>query len=490
MRKALFFFVIGLLSIFEVHAQEINITSLTSLIELISEPNHTFYISTPIDLKGNTIKIPSGSTIVFSEGRLYNGTLIGNDTKIIVDSPFCLGVSMKGTWVSSNINDLWFDDEFLDNNSIMSNINTLQSDDVKNIIHLYRDYLVDIDNKTFSAFVLQSNTELHIHSTISIMPNGNAKYGIISIIGKTNICVDGGTIIGDVGMHRYIPNSTNEWGMGINVVASHNITISNLKVSLCTGDGIYLGGYREDNYGRFDNACKDILLYNVVCNQNRRQGLSIVHAKDVTIINCQFLNTGEVEFTKPGHGIDIEPNISNNRNMSVSDITILGCKFMGNKGKCLSTAHYISTDINSNIKKITIKDSFFDGEITIRSGSFFLDGIRVPNISVYLSIHNLGDIEIENSTISGGLYLHSSVADKRHPEYTGILTNFVLSNCHFTNQVKNKGNYILSLSGDMKRMKRFEFINCDFEQSGSGNKELVNRRHKSVCVLRNCKFSR
>ncbi len=491
MRKVLFFFFIGLLSLAHeslLCAQDIYITSLDSLIERMKEPNLSLYICSQIDLEGKTLQLPLGTTLLFRDGKLYNGTLIGDKTKILPDRSSCLGMILKGAWISPSIDDSWFDEQYLDDNVIMSNINTLQSDEVVNTIHLYRDYMIDIDSMSYSAIVLKSNTALHIHSVIRIKPNSYAKYGIIDITNKHNVSVEGGKVMGDVGKHKYISNTTSEWGMGINIIASQNVSISDLTVSLCTGDGIYLGGYREEKFNVFDNACKSIYINNVICDKNRRQGLSIVHAKDVTIRNCQFSNTGFVEFTNPGHGIDIEPNISNNRNMSVSDISIIGCSFINNKGKDVSTAHYYCSETEGNIKNIIINNSFFDSEITIRSGSFLIDSVFVPKISVYVSKYDMGDIAIENSTIYAGIYLHSSVADQQHPEYTGFLNNFILSNCHFTNRVKNKGKYVLALSGDMNRIRNLEFNNCDFNYN-IGNKQLINRNQKGFCVFNNCMFS-
>ena len=490
MKKVFLILTIGLLSFVHVRARERCVKNLNSLIELISEPNPSLCICTPIDLKGMELQLPVGKTIHIKKGKLFNGTLIGNNTKIVVDSTSCLGVVMKGVWHSPTIDDRWFDDNYLDDNEMMSNINHLQSNEVNNSIHIFRNYEVNIDSVSHYAFVLSSNTSFHIHSTIRIKPNNYAKYGIIDISNKEKVTVEGGVLIGDVGKHNYIPNSTSEWGMGYNVVASCNISISNSKVMLCTGDGIYLGGYKEQNFSIFDNACRDICIENVTCDKNCRQGLSIVHAKDVIIKKCHFTNTGQVEFINPGHGIDIEPNISHNRNMSVSDVSITGCEFYGNMGKDISTAHYICSNTGGNIRNIKITESKLADEITIRSGSFIIDSIEVSKISVYLSINDLGDIEINNSEIRGGLYLHSSVASEEHPDYTGKLENLVLTNCLFTNLESNKGKYILALSGDMKRIKKLIFNDCEFVDYGFRlvNQKFINPRQLYACTFNNCNF--
>lgn len=491
MRNCILLLLLGSLSVVQVFAKDIYVNDLKSLVQNTRESNVTLYICSPIDLEGKVLQLPARTTLHIRNGKLFNGTLLGNKTKLLTDNPSCLGIIISGTWIVPIINDSCFNERYLDDNAIMSNINSMQSDECDNTIHLYRDYDVNVDSKSYAAFVLKSNSKLYIHSSVKIKPNNYAKYAIIDITCKQNVSIEGGLIIGDVGKHKYISNSTSEWGMGINVVASQKITISNTTISLCSGDGVYLGGFREDNIGVFENACKNIRMSNVICNQNRRQGLSIVHAKDVTISDCQFINTGQVEFTKPGHGIDIEPNISNNRNMSVSDVAISRCKFMGNRRKSLSTAHYFCTDANSNIKNIIIKDSYFDGEITIRSGSFYISNTHIPRICVFISSRHLDDIDIENCIISGGLYLHSSNADDEHPEYTGILKNFIVTNCHFTNQVKNKGNAILALSGDMSRVKNLKFIKCEFADRGSNlaNVKLFNRERRGVSIFDNCRFA-
>lgn len=452
-------------------------------------PNSTFLINSPINLEGTIVQVPDGSTISIADGYIYNGTIVGCNTKLDLEKNASIGIHLRGSWNVVDITDLWFDDAYLDDDEIMLNINHLQSDDIYNKIHLYRNYFVSIDSLSYKAFVLSSNTSLHIDSTIKIKPNNYAKYGIIDITNRKNVSVEGGQIIGDVGQHKYIANSTSEWGMGINIVASSNVSINNTIISLCTGDGIYLGGFRENNISCFDNACRNITIDNVICDMNRRQGISIVHAKDVYIIKSVFSNTGQVEFINPGHGIDIEPNFSKNRNMSVYDIRLNGCKFYNNMSSDLSTAHYFLVDSVPNIKNIIINNSEFSGGVTIRSGSFYIDRSVLNKIRVDVSSRNLYDIEVQNSTIIGGLYLHSSVSDKNHPEYTGILNSIVFKKCDFTNEAENKGKSILCLSGDMSRVKNLIFDDCKFDDNGGVNRKLLNRERNGAYIFINCSFT-
>ncbi len=469
-------------------SKEIFVNSLDVLKENSIIPDISLIISSPIDLKNSSIHLSEGTTIRIADGKLFNGTVFGNSTKLEVARNSCLGVIIRGRWIVPEITDLWFDDNYLDDNAMMSNINHLQSNEVDNSIHLFRNYEVNIDSTSHYAFVLSSNTSLHVHSTIKIKPNNYAKYGIVDITKRNNVSVDGGKIIGDVGKHGYIANSTSEWGMGINIVASQNVAIRNISISRCTGDGIYLGGLRETSISNFDNACKNIVIESVTCDNNRRQGMSIVHAKDVRVSRCVFSNTGQVEFVKPGHGVDIEPNVSKDRNMSVSDIYFMECVFTNNMSSDISTAHYYTTDSEANIKGIFIKNSEFSSDITIRSGSFVIDNSTLTRIRVDISSRDLSDIEVRNSIITGGLYLHSSVRDKDHPEYTGNLNNLVFMGCDFVNKTENKGKSILCLSGDISRVKNFVFDDCKFNDKSKVNKKVLNRERKGAYVFKNCTF--
>lgn len=53
--------------------------------EMINEPNMVYEIRYDFDLNGQTINIPKNSTLKFISGLLSNGTIIGNNTKIIAN---------------------------------------------------------------------------------------------------------------------------------------------------------------------------------------------------------------------------------------------------------------------------------------------------------------------------------------------------------------------------------------------------------------------
>jgi len=64
----------------------------------------------------------------------------------------------------------------------------------------------------------------------------------------------------------------------------------------------------------------------VTADANRRQGLSIIQADGVLVLNSIFKNT---RGTRPGAGIDFEPD---RESQEITNVRIVGSKFIDNAG--------------------------------------------------------------------------------------------------------------------------------------------------------------
>src|SRR5690606_8091018 len=95
-----------------------------------------------------------------------------------------------------------------------------------------------------------------------------------------------------------------EWGHGIALDGAERVTVRDIRVTRCWGDGVRIGPARAGEPERW-LPCRDVALAGVVCDGNRRQGLSITAARNVRVVDCEFSNT---RGTAPQCGIDIEPN--------------------------------------------------------------------------------------------------------------------------------------------------------------------------------------
>lgn len=172
-----------------------------------------------------------------------------------------------------------------------------------------------------SRLVLSPQTQL------IAQPSRHGGYAVVRLYGIENASVTGGQIIGERTRHL---GKGGEWGMGIDIRGSTNITVSDVSVSDCWGDGFYIGMGPKNH-----QPCRNITLERVTGTNNRRQGLSIVGCIGAKILNSTFRDTNG---TSPQSGIDIEPN----GNDPAQQILIRNCTATNNAGAGIQTHNHLS----------------------------------------------------------------------------------------------------------------------------------------------------
>lgn len=216
---------------------------------------------------------------------------------------------------------------------------------------------------------LKSNISLELSpkTTLNVIPNKLGNYQVFNINNVQNVRITGGTLIGD--KYTHLGNS-GEWGMGVEIRDSQNISISNMSIDKMWGDAIYVGTAGK-------NSTYNIKLNNIRMNENRRQGISIISVKKLTGNNIHISNTRGAD---PASGIDIEPN---NKNNILQDINFKKLHTINNAG----SGFIVSLKSYSNsINPISIKL-----ENHIDKGSNFGFVVRGNPTS------NVGTIEIKNT---------------------------------------------------------------------------------------------
>lgn len=337
-----------------------------------------------IDLRGGNAKLPADVSITFKKGgAIVNGTLTGNGTRINSRQENVLGVKLKGTWCVDKISDLAFNSEYLSDNEVVNNLSTIQSDALFNKISIDKDYHITITKSGGSGLLLSSHSYLLLNGTLYLNGNNYKSYQIIDVQKKENVTIKGGKIVGDVGKHTYVDGSTSEWGMGINIIESKDIFVEDVTITHCTGDGMYISGGNEPTINVYDHASKNVVVRNVVCDDNRRQGLSIIHVDGLIIIGCKFINTGKTEYTRPSSGIDFEPNVFNGRNLSIRNVAISNCEVSGNKMKQIGSYNAFFDGCHSSFENIKIEDTTVKGMCYIAGDMSFFNckfgGVTVRN---------------------------------------------------------------------------------------------------------------
>lgn len=277
---------------------------------LFDVQDSTYIINSNIDLDGSVVEIAEGVTLNFKGGLICNGTLIGNHTQLLYyDKAVFEGLTISGTWNVPHISTILFSDIKKDN--VLENVFSLADSSVKNTIHIKSgDYYIVATNDKKKCLRIPSNTDVIIEGSLFLRPNDLAAYSMLSVEDAENVKIIGtGFLVGDKQQHI---GNQGEWGMGIKVMNSKNITISGLSVVNMWGDCIYIG----------KNSQK-INILNCNLREGRRQGISITSGKDVDIRDCTIKDIGG---TNPQYAIDIEANkMQDIDNVFVDNVEIIDC---------------------------------------------------------------------------------------------------------------------------------------------------------------------
>ena len=101
--------------------------------------------------------------------------------------------------------------------------------------------------------------------------------------------------------------------------ASKHVRVENMNLLRSGGDGVIVS-----NLGR--NFPEHIVLRKLNCDENHRQGISVINGRHILIEDCKLNNT---DGDMPMAGIDIE---TNNPGEPTVDITVRNCEIVGNTG--------------------------------------------------------------------------------------------------------------------------------------------------------------
>lgn len=165
------------------------------------------------------------------------------------------------------------------------------------------------------ALEMKSNVHLMFEDGAELVMQANSadSYAMILVpYDAVNVTISGkGILTGDWVTHTGV---TGEGGMGIWLAGCTGTKISDLTIQTCWGDGIF---YTRSFVVGAQSYVKDVIVENVNCVRNRRQGYSIISCDGLTMNNCSASLTGFKpgggEGTDPSAGIDIEPDVSSHK---------------------------------------------------------------------------------------------------------------------------------------------------------------------------------
>lgn len=180
-------------------------------------------------------------------------------------------------------------------------------------------YMVEVVNRQ-RRLTLKSDMTLKLadDAVLKAFPNDSRKYAVLSIADVSNVTVVGGTLEGDRAEHK---GKDGETGMGIRIShGAKHVTVSGVTSRKMWGDGFYVEG------------AEDTKFCDVIADNNRRQGLSIIEADGVLVTDSVFKNT---HGTRPSAGIDLEPDEASQK---IVNVRIQNSKFIDNAGPGIQIA--------------------------------------------------------------------------------------------------------------------------------------------------------
>lgn len=225
------------------------------------------------------------------------------------------------------------------------------------------DYLID----PVRSIRLRSRMHLELAPGVRLLAKANAaeRAYVLTAEAISDVEISGGRIIGERDAHH---GSTGEWGHGIMIRGASAVTVRDVHVSHCWGDGISIGGARTGNGAIVPS--RDVVIARVQCVGNRRQGLTIGRSRRVRVYDSTFSDTGG---TLPGCGIDVEPDAGD-----VADDVIIGnCVVARNQGAGIQLFKRVS---GVTIRDCTIEANRGHGVLAIAaSGCVIRDNLIRDN---------------------------------------------------------------------------------------------------------------
>jgi polygalacturonase len=173
-------------------------------------------------------------------------------------------------------------------------------------------YLIDAD----VSINMKTNVTLNMVDTTRILkakPTASDRFYVIKMVNVSSAKVTGGKIMGERTQHL---GTTGEWGVGIGIYGCWSARVTDTHIVNCWGDGITIG---SSVLFSAPNSSKLCVFTNVVCDNNRRQGLSIGEVDSLIVNSSTFTHTNG---TAPQDGIDIEPDADTAQRVHITNCLI------------------------------------------------------------------------------------------------------------------------------------------------------------------------
>jgi len=228
-----------------------------------------------------------------------------------------------------------------------------------------------------------------------------------------------------------------EWRHVLCFKSCSRVRILGLTLADSGGDGIYLGVAQRGV------PCSDVLIRDVICSNNYRQGISVISARNLLIENCVLKDTGG---TAPMAGIDFEPN---HESEELVNCVMRNCVSENNRGSAYT---FYLRPLRASSKPISIRIENCRA-IGCRNSARFVTSSDSETAGVK------GTMDFINCQFEGGLDGGVIVGDK---PASGARVSFV--NCQILHAATNKPAttpiQFSNRSTAIEDLGNIHFVNC------------------------------
>lgn len=343
---------------------------------------------------------------------------------------------------------------------------SMTTDEIKDIIanndNIYFEdgvYEYELQSANDAFIIAHSNMNICIDGTLKLLPNEYEIGSIISVDQCENVTIYGkGTLIGDKTTHT---GATGEWQHNINITNSENVSVSGITSKNAWGDGIYVGGYL---------GSKNVYVDKVKCDNNRRNGISIVSAEHLFLSNSKFINTSG---TAPQAGIAIETNVDS---PYLNDIHVSNCVSKLNTGLSMyATTHvdgvcYFDNCVFETASGLSNGIAFTVLNALAKATFFVNNCVITGDYGCTLTLNDLSKIVMNNNTFSKCVsslyrvtsqylynsYLKNIVENCQIPEGIALAVGAVVKNTIFDTKLVN------STVSAVRRFSQMNEDDCNF----------------------------
>lgn len=220
---------------------------------------------------------------------------------------------------------------------------------------------------------LRPRSQMHLQlapdAKLVAKPNAAERSYVINAYKVNDVEISGGQIIGERDQHM---GTTGEWGHAIMVRGCKRVTVRDIRLSRCWGDGLSIGGAAATT-GTIPS--EDVAVANIVSTGNRRQAITVGRSRGVKIYDSELSYTGGI---KPSCGIDIEPDPD--ASASTSGVRVENCWIHHNAGNGVQV---YKTVLNVVIKACTIEHNQGYGVLLLNADTGYVVNNLIKHNRLY-----------------------------------------------------------------------------------------------------------